>query len=80
MRTLALTSMAVAGLLWAGCLPVSQLKTRAAFDLDCQKAELQVVDLGGMTRGVTGCGRKATYIWACSPGGPCNWVMNSPSK
>jgi hypothetical protein len=36
------------------------------------------------TKGVTGCGRRATYVQACErPGGidrECTWVLNSAKK
>lgn len=37
-----------------------------------------MVDLGQNTKGVRGCGRKATYIWSCGQNQTCAWVMNSP--
>ncbi len=69
----ALTLAAVA----LGCAPIGKLRTRAAFDLDCKEAELEVVDLDDVTKGVRGCGRKATYIWVCAQGSTCAWVMNT---
>lgn len=60
----------------------STLRTRAAFDLKCDEAKLQVTDLGGGgltgggTKGVRGCGREATYVY--SPNGN-TWVLNSDS-
>ena len=53
------------------------LNQRAKFDLNCQST--QMVELGENTYGVTGCGRRATYVWHCSGQGmneTCNWVMN----
>ncbi|MDF1563050.1 MAG: hypothetical protein P1V51_08405 [Deltaproteobacteria bacterium] len=61
----------------AGCVPVEKLRKRAAFDISCPEEKLEVVDLGGTTRGVTGCEKKATYLWICGGGQPCNWVMNT---
>ncbi len=34
---------------------------RASFEMQCPESELQVVDLGSWTVGVTGCGKKAVY-------------------
>lgn len=46
-------------------------------------------DLGSRTRGVAGCGRRATYVERCEPpygyvgnhyvGGSCGWVMDTQS-
>ena len=54
----------------SGC--VAQLKQRAAFDLDCPEAELDVTALGNNVKGVKGCGRRATYVWNNNA-----WIMNS---
>ena len=35
--------------------------SKAAFDMGCAKEQLQVVDLGRVTVGVTGCGKSARY-------------------
>lgn len=50
--------------------------TRAAFELDCPKEQLHVSDLGGMTMGVSGCGKKAVYKWVSGHG----WVNNTASS
>jgi len=57
-----------------------QLLKRAAFDLDCPKTQLRVTTIDPRTKGVRGCGQKATYVQSCT--GPnnvsnCTWVMNS---
>ncbi len=41
---------------------LESLKKRAAFDLECPAEQLVISDLGDETKGVAGCGRKATYI------------------
>ena len=61
----------------SSCIPEGALRKRAAFDLQCQEQGLEVIDLGGGTRGVTGCGRQATYVWVPSSG---SWVMNSDTQ
>jgi hypothetical protein len=89
----AVSSVAVAALLgaWAaGCAthqhltPKDQLLKRAAYDFDCTKDELEVTKLDDETRGVQGCGHRATYVRSCSRTGPygmnktdCTWVMNN---
>lgn len=42
---------------------------RAAFDLSCSVEELTYSDLGPQLVGVTGCGKKATYVVQCSLSG-----------
>ena len=62
-----------------------QLRTRAAFDLKCTDAQLSVVEIDDRTRGVIGCGGRATYVESCSRYGQsggktgCTWVMNGAS-
>lgn len=58
---------------------LDELKTMAAFDLDCEAESLKFEQLraGGLTpMGVEGCGKKATYLWNAQVG----WVMNSASQ
>ena len=59
----------------------STLPARASFDLDCPQAQLKYSELGNKSVGVSGCGKKAVYVSACSgqPGQmttTCNWVQN----
>lgn len=57
---------------------LENLKTQAAFDLDCDGEALTMEQLktNALTPiGVAGCGKKATYIWNAQVG----WVMNSAS-
>ena len=52
---------------------------RAAFDLNCPKEQLrfQCLDSGCYTAGVTGCGRKCTYVYVRQPGQMGGqWVLN----
>ena len=62
---------------------VAQLKTRAAFDLQCAETNLEVVPLDPRTNGVRGCGHQATYVEQCKPcangyvGCECTWLMNT---
>jgi hypothetical protein len=63
----------------------SELKTRAAFDLKCDRANLKVTPLGDDVAGVEGCGQRATYVESCSdPRGNiyrnCSWVMDSSRR
>lgn len=89
--TLRLLLVAVALAVPAGCCTAlyntagaspEQLVARASFDLDCPRDQLVVVDLDARTRGVNGCGRRATYVEQCQRYGDlghkegCSWVMN----
>jgi hypothetical protein len=64
----------------------AQLRTRASFDLDCAEKELEVVELDPRTRGVRGCGRRATYVEQCKAcangyqGCECTWLMNTDAR
>ena len=46
---------------------------RAAFELDCPAAQLQITELSETTIGVSGCGKKAVYVSA--PG--ARWLNNT---
>ena len=62
-------------LLVLGCGPnEAQLRSRAAYDLRCAEDQLQLTKLDKRTRGVDGCGRRATYVWVCE--GSCTWMLN----
>jgi hypothetical protein len=68
----------------AGCgASLEQLHARAAFDLNCPEAQLQVVKIDQRTQGVRGCGRQATYVESCTDpmrsSGTCTWIMNTDS-
>jgi hypothetical protein len=82
-------SALLVGLAVSGCATTEKrgdlLRKRAAFDLHCTRDELSVTRLDERTRGVTGCGRQATYLYTCErpnnafdPG--CSWVMNNRGR
>ena len=61
-----------------------QLRTRAAEDLHCDEAQLDIKPLTDQARAVRGCGFQATYVLSCKPcshDGPancdCEWAMNT---
>lgn len=67
----------------AGCVNQGALvRRRAAFDLSCAGDQLLVSELTDRAFGVTGCGRKATYIvqGGCQFAQPCVPVLNSPPE
>ena len=46
------------------------VKKQAAFDLQCSEGEIQVVSIGEVSLGASGCGRRASYVpemTACTP-------------
>jgi len=58
-----------------------RLVVRAASDLDCPSAPLDITSLDEATRIVTGCGRRATYVEICdgatdSVTQRCTWLLN----
>ena len=64
---------------------LEMLKTRAAFDLNCPKEQLQTTDLGGAkTYGVVGCGKRATYVgnhcYGSVAKSHCQWIMNTDEE
>ena len=72
------------GLLTACGASRDQLRTRAAFDLDCPEASVEVIPLDRSTYGVRGCGQKATYVEVCNgqpgyAGTRCTWTLDAAS-
>jgi hypothetical protein len=72
-------------LLAAACGPrIAPLVARAQFDFSCPEAELRLTTIDKRTIGVTGCGKRATYLDICDTTGwgpmNCHWVMNSPES
>lgn len=60
----------------------AQLRSRAAFDLNCPEDQLQITKIDMRTRGVRACGQQATYIESCAgaDGSKCTWVLNTDSR
>jgi hypothetical protein len=58
------------------------VRVRAAWDLGCDPSNLQVVEIDSETRGISGCGKKATYVQQCrfenniGVRTGCNWTLN----
>ena len=58
---------------------------RAAFDLNCSQSELKIVDLGDYAFGVTGCGRRSSYVVDCPKNtghtsSSCVAILNTKAK
>jgi hypothetical protein len=61
-----------------GCewFALDDLAIRASFELECPVSSLEVVTLGASSRGVIGCGMRATYVLVCQSEG-CHWLPSS---
>lgn len=70
-------SLCVVGCFAAATPNLDTLRTRAAFDLNCPKKDLELVKLSSEVYGVTGCERRASYM--NSPSSYNEWIMNSDS-
>lgn len=55
--------------LFAGCAGTDQFAAKAAFEMACDEARLQLTDLGDNTWGVSGCGKRQTYQKVCGVNG-----------
>ena len=66
-----------------GWVEMQDLRKRAAFDLSCNPAQIQILPLSSSSAGVSGCGKQATYVYkAISASGlqvGYDWAMNSSS-
>lgn len=73
----------------SACAGVGPIAPRASFDLDCPEEKLAVTELDSDTYGVSGCGKRATYVKSCTvrnivntgngqviPVRKCQWVRN----
>src|SRR5687768_7044664 len=78
-----LFAVVTSALVACGGASLEQLRARVAFDFHCPGAQVSIVPIDERTRGVSGCGRQATYIENCAMtdvyGGKhnCTWVQNS---
>ena len=77
----------IVGLFALGCAGATddQLRTRAAFDLKCDAAAIQIIPIDDRTRGVRGCDQQGTYVESCdgpkqNAGTSCTWVLNTDSR
>jgi len=62
--------------------PRERLLTRAEYDLQCPKEALSVINIDQETRGIQGCGQKATYVMVCDAAVDnvmrrCTWLANT---
>lgn len=74
----------------AGCVHMNatqdQLLSRASFDLQCERGQLEIVRIDDRTRGVRGCGEQVTYVESCKPcangyqGCECTWLLNTDGR
>lgn len=85
MLVLGLVGCATTGASATELLANRRLVNRAAFDLDCTTEPLTIIRIDEATRGVSGCGRQATYVEICD--GPwdnvwrrCTWLKNGDGR
>ncbi len=66
----------------AGCgAGLEHLRARAAYDFNCPENQLSVAEVDSVTKSVSGCGKKGTFVERCTrlpfQGTECTWVLNS---
>jgi hypothetical protein len=61
---------------------IKELHTRASFDFDCPASQIHTVSIDDRTKGVSGCGQKATYVRSCEGrmATGCTWVLNADQR
>lgn len=66
----------------SSCFVMQNLPARAVFDLDCDKASIELTPLStdGQTVGVRGCNRKATYQYVQVSQTKMDWVPTANAK
>jgi hypothetical protein len=80
-RLLLPVAFASACLLFAGCgATLTQLRTRAAFDFDCQADSISVREMDPGTRVAAGCGKQAVYVENYNQNLRPVWMLNSEVK
>ncbi len=62
-KLLIVTSLLALGSCSALSLFGDSLPRRAAFDLSCPEAEIELVEIDAVTAGAKGCGRRASYVY-----------------
>jgi hypothetical protein len=72
-------------LMVSGCgAELEDLRTRAAFDLQCPEKKVHLHYIDDRTQGVIACGQQATYVESCENPGKfdedCTWVLNGSSR
>lgn len=79
LRPFSLACVALGLLFNVGCggASVTKLRTRAAFDMNCNESQIAMYRLNAQTIGVRGCGKQATYVESCNVNHSCNWIMNN---
>jgi hypothetical protein len=60
---------------------ISAVKRRAAFEMQCNRAELKAFWIDDKTIGVKGCSQRLVYVQVCHGGlDDCQWILNSESR
>lgn len=73
-------------LMLGACVPMarradlSRLQARASFDLGCPYEQVQLYHFDERAKGVSGCGRRLTYVEHCDRvRGDCTWMLDTPT-
>lgn len=81
MMNVKIISLITAAALITGCAATmkSSVLDRAAFDLDCPKDKISLVEIGNRTYGAKGCDKRESYILVgeCSLPSSCVALINS---
>ncbi len=78
MSKLSRMAMVAAAVGVTGCgATLSQLRTRASFDLSCAPESLQLKPVDGATEIVAGCGKRALYVQQFNNARYSTWLLNS---
>ena len=64
------------------------VEKRAAFDMDCDEVNTQLLgdvsiyneNLAEVNIGATGCGKKASYVTICTPGGIMGYTIDCTAR
>lgn len=75
-------ALVLVALLACGGASKDQLRTRAAYEMNCPEASLKIRTLDNRTAGVRGCGQQHVYVESCTGQyeSNCTWVLNSEAK
>ena len=62
---------------------LTELQARSAFDLGCGQEQLRLYNFDDRTKGVSGCGRRLTYVRSCEINNgvnSCTWMLDTPTR
>jgi hypothetical protein len=62
---------------------LAELQARSSFDLGCGQEQLRLYNFDERTKGVSGCGRRLTYVRSCELNNgvsSCTWMLDTPTS